>query len=706
MIQESGQSPSSSVSGPSQIGFRFGVFELDLEAGELRKDGRLTRIRNQPLKVLAILLARPGAVVTRADLYKELWHPEEIVDFDQGLNHSIREIRAILADNADSPRFIQTLPRRGYRFLAEVRPLDSAPAPGAPRIKTLPTPEVTAGVAPNLQTARPPTNTPDGASDGIKSRWTLRGWGGVGVMTASVVGLSAWLLQPPLPPPSTSAVPRLLILPFVAASESTADELVADGLTDEVISRVGRARPGSLTVLGRTSSMEYKRRTTPLSELRKTVDVTYVLEGRVQRTPEGMRAIASLVQASDGTRLWTLDDKSHTDLWSFQESVSERVARGIDGAVELSRSTLRRSPKSVEANVKYLQGRARLGNRDRQSLEEALALFEECTRDEPAFAPAWASIAEVRIVLMDHGLIDPGPNWAMVRASADRSIALDANLAEGWNALAAYHSLASGSEEEARRAMERALTLNPNLVVAHHWNAVRLTALGRHKEAETSIRRAINLDPLAAVLHGNLGDILASQGRNAEALGEFDIVLDLRPDWPLAHVWKGRGLGREGRWVEAIAAFERGASGADGAAHAYLVVALVKSGRAERAREVSAQMKDPNGPYIAPYYRALASFALGDRDAAIADLRKTVGERSPLAMKIGYNEDWKGFETDPRFQRLVDLVRGSQGGDGKAQPARSPQARAQKAGPVFASPTRPRHATDAAGAARTKAGLS
>jgi pentatricopeptide repeat protein len=445
-------------------------------------------------------------------------------------------------------------------------------------------------------------------------------------------------------------------LPFAAASQSADDELIADGLTDEIIARVGRANPGGLTVLGHTSSREYKGRITPLRELQHAMDVAYVVEGRVQRTPRGLRAIASLVRAEDGARLWTLDDESHEDLWAFQDSVAARVARGIDGAVLLRGEVLRRSARSHEANLSYLRGRALLVKRDSSSLRAALRAFEQCVADEPTFAPAWASMAETRIILMDHGLVDPSENWPEVKVAVDRSITLDPDLAEGWHALATYLSLTGARDGEARKAWERALTLNPNLVVAHHWNAVALAGAGRNKEAEAAIRRAIALDPLAPVLRGTLGDILSSQGRNGEALREFQFVLDLRPDWPFGHIWMGQALSREGRWAEAVESLERGAIVADGAARAHLVVALARSGNPEKARSVLGLMKASNEPYVAPYYRALASFSLGDRDAALADLRLAIAERSPLARGIRNAEDWKGFETDPRFQRLVQLA--------------------------------------------------
>lgn len=657
MIQDRGQGEPTAALEPSPIGFRFGVFELDLDAGELRKDGRLIRIRNQPLRVLALLLTRPGAVVTREDLHKELWHPDEIVDFDQGLNHSIREIRAILGDDADSPRFIQTLPRRGYRFLAEVRPLAPGPALSAPPVgEPSPSgPAATARPAPGEGLAAIPHSGPRVGSE--SGRWAAPIL--VAILLAIIAAaLSAW---PPEAASDVQAVsrpqpPRLLVLPFAAASRSADDELIADGLTDEIIARVGRANPGGLTVLGHTSSRELKGRTTPLRELRRALDVAYVVEGRVQRTPQGLRAIASLVRTEDGARLWTLDDERHEDLWAFQDSVSARVARGIDGAVLLRAAVLKRSPRSLEANLSYLRGRALLVKRDSTSLRAALRAFEECVANEPTFAPAWASMAETRIILMDHGLTDPSESWPEVKVAVDRSITLDPDLAEGWHVLATYLSLTGARDGEARKAWERALTLNPNLVVAHHWAAVALAGAGRNKEAEAAIRRAIALDPLAPVLRGNLGDILSSQGRNAEALHEFQIVLDLRPDWSFGHVWMGQALSREGRWAEAVKSFERGASVADGAARAHLVVALARSGNPEKARTVLAQLTGSGQPYVAPYYRALASFSVGDRDAAIADLRLTIAERSPLARRIRDTEEWKGFETDPRFQRLVQLA--------------------------------------------------
>lgn len=654
MIQESG-----TPAAQRTAGYRFGVFELDPEAGELRKDGRLVRIRNQPLKILTLLLARPGTVVTREELHRELWHEDEIVDFDQGLNHSIREIRMLLGDDADSPRFIQTLPRRGYRFLADVRRLRPPPSPD---------PALVAGSPLETSGARPaskPSFDP-GASQPLTHRSAPRPLPRVTLFALlaaglCVVSLAVWLLRgsPGVAlDASPAATVRLLVLPFAAASSSIDDQLVADGLTDEVIARAGLGQSG-LVVLGRTSSMEYKNRSPRLIDLQRDVKATYVVEGRVQRTPQGLRAIASLTRIADGKRLWALKGETEQEWWSLQRSVSSAIAVAIEGAVDPPMPQTPARPPSVEANLHYLRGRALLALRDRTSVEAAIRAFDESTRLEPDFAPAWASSSEARIIAMDHGHAASEGAWPMVKASADRALQIDPALAEGWNVLAAYYSLAARRPGDARRALNRALTLNPNLVLAHHWNAVRLVAAGDVRAAESSLREALALDPLSAVLRGNLGDLLSSQGRHDDARAELQAALDLRPDWPLAQVWMGLALGRESRWSDSAALFEKAARNGDGVARAYWVRALVRAGRSDEARSVYRGMLASRGPYVTPYHRALAAFSMGDRDRAISELRETIAQQSPLARQIGNSDDWKGFEQDERFDRLVKLVRAS-----------------------------------------------
>ncbi len=632
------------ASGP---GFRFGVFDLDTKTGELRKEGRVVHLRNQPFQVLSMLLGRAGDLVTRDEFKTALWSGDVDVDVEQGLNYCIKEIRSALGDHAESPRFVQTFPRRGYRFMGEVTALPGdAASPDA-------TPPAARAAVPSeaVSITAPKGGSPFRTAALVAA---VLGLGALGLATFVSWGQGFKGRSPPAPAQRPT---RLMVLPFQDLTPGGGDPLFADGLTEDVIAHIGRANPARLLVLARTSSMSFKTGPRDLRKIASELDVDYFVEGTIRGTGT-IRISASLVRAADLTQLWSdTVDREIKDLLPFQSALAEGVARGVDVAVVASARTSPLLARSSEAYLEYLRGRTLWSQRDEASLKAALLSFEKSVAWQDDFAPAWVGIADTYYVLTDHGHISARDGWLKAKAAADRALALDPQLAEAWTSVAMYRALYEWNATSAREAFERALALNPNYSTAHHWFALVLAGHGDRQGAVNALERAASLDPLSTIIRGNLGQALAHLGRHQEALKHLHTVIDLRPKWATGYLWLGRARGAAERWDEAVTAFETAVNLEPSAAGlAHLSRAYAKSGRIEDGRRIELRMRNTQDRYVSPYYLALAAWSLGNPDRAILELNRAFEERSPLLRQLPHGPDWVGFERDPRFARMVSLL--------------------------------------------------
>ncbi len=297
----------SSEAHPPLALLRFGVFELDVRSGELRKAGQLVKIQQQPAKVLALLAGRGGELVTRDEIRRQVWGEETFVDFDQGLNFCIKQIRSALGDQAGTPRFVETLPRRGYRFIAPVERV--APPPPVDEKPTV--------AAPVVESAPPPRRRRLGAAAGIAAALAL-GLYAAHALTAQGHAASERI--------------GIAVLPFDNLSGDPQQDVVCDALADELITQLGRRRPERLAVIARTSSMAYKGSKKTVSEVGRELAIDYVVEGGVRRANGRVRVTAQLVRASDQTEVWAEGyERPDADLIGVQHELAERVAQAVEG---------------------------------------------------------------------------------------------------------------------------------------------------------------------------------------------------------------------------------------------------------------------------------------------------------------------------------------------------------------------------------------
>jgi TolB-like protein/DNA-binding winged helix-turn-helix (wHTH) protein/Tfp pilus assembly protein PilF len=467
---------------PEPTLLRFDEFELDVRSSELRRNGAPVRIQQQPARVLACLARRAGELVTREELRQEIWGDGTYVDFDQGLNYCIKQVRSALGDQADAPRFVETLPRRGYRFLPPVERASRATATEAPRPEP-PSP------------ARAPRRGPAGWRLGLALALGL---------AAAALGLRAALRAPaPAAPPQRRIM--LVVLPFQNLSSDDPEGVFADGLTEEMIAQLGRLQPRELGVIARTSSMAYKGARKTVEQVRRDLGVDYLLEGSVRRSGDHVRVTAQLVRAADGVPLWTETyDRRATDVIGIQDELAGRIARSLEMRLLAGRDAAARAGTGPAYDA-YLKGRYLAGRREPEAARKARQAFEQAVALDPAFAPARAGLAAALIGLADAWLAPTSEVFPEARAHAERALSLDPGSAEAWMVLAIVRMYYDWDWDGARQAFEAAVAADPNRAAVHHSYAGYFAARGDHERALAEVSRAQALDPLSTAVNGDVG---------------------------------------------------------------------------------------------------------------------------------------------------------------------------------------------------------
>jgi TolB-like protein/DNA-binding winged helix-turn-helix (wHTH) protein/Tfp pilus assembly protein PilF len=614
--------------GPTKDLVRFGLFELDLESCELRKKGRLVPLRQQAVTILGMLVQQPGRLVTREQICERLWGSDTVVEFDQGLNNCIRGIRTALNDDAQSPRYVETLPRRGYRFVAPVE-TDASRAPASEASPTAPAP-----------TTRP---------------WLV--WGAVaavGLLAAVVLGVTKGRVDAPVAS-STDRV-RLAVLPFVDLSGDAEGDYFSLGLTEEVIATLGRLHPERLGVIARTTMREYAQNGQDIAAIGHSLDVDFVLEGSVRRSNGRARINAELIEVPGQTQVWADSwERELSDLLVVQDELARAVARGVrvsvrpDIEARLTRSRL----VDPEAHRLYLQGRYYWNRGDIPGLRRSLELYQQALERQPDHALAWAARAQSYVILGEYVVVSRDEVVQQGTAAARRALEIDETLAEAHSALGAILGYYEWRWEEAEQHFRRALELNPSSPTTHWLYTHLLRATGRVDEALTEARIARDLDPLSGLIASNFGTALYYHGDIEASLKEFAAQIEMEPDFPPAHLGLGYAQMALGKTDAAIASLERAATGAGGSplfdatlAHAYAL-----GGREALAREGLARLV--SAPVQSPFLISLVHVGLGDREAALRWLERAWEQGDQRARVVGVDPRFDDLRGDPHFEELV-----------------------------------------------------
>jgi TolB-like protein/DNA-binding winged helix-turn-helix (wHTH) protein/Tfp pilus assembly protein PilF len=631
---------------------RFGVFEVNLAAHEVRKHGVRVKLAGQPFEILTLLLEHPYQIVTRVRLRERLWPADTFVDFEHSLNSAIKKLRAALGDSPENSRYVETVPRVGYRFIAPVERL-TPPAALSPPV------------------SEPPSL--GAPSDGVHRFLGRRGYAAAAALAvlAATAVLYSWRSAA-----SRRAAPPgnivLAVLPFENLSGDAQQEYFSDGLTEEMILQLGRIEPRRMTVIARESVMRYKSDRERLEHAARDLGVQYVLVGTVRRDADRVRVTAELLETGGRAQLLTRSyDRSLRDILSVQSDVAGAIANEIRSRLDTSPRHQISSAHEVdpthqpllsvdayEAYDLYLRGRYFWNKRTPQGLQQAIKCFEQAVAKEPTYARAYAGMADSHALMSGYSLAPPRESAPKARAAALRALEIDEGLAEAHASLASIAQNYDWDWQTAEKEYRRAIELDPNYATAHHWYAEYLALEGRFAEAFGEIERARQLDPLSLIIATDNGEIFYLSRQYDRAVEQFRGVLDMEPSFPRAHLFLDFTYAQMGMVTDALADIEKWRR-TDDTPWSWTMLAYVYSRSHQLAQAQSAleKLKELNRRRrFDPGAILCAYVGMADMDQALPWFEKAYSERSTALTSLKVNPLYDPVRSDPRFQVLLRRV--------------------------------------------------
>ncbi len=622
---------------------RFGAFEADLDTGELRKHGLKIKLQDQPFQVLALLLERPGEAVTREELRRKLWPADTFVDFDVGLNAVIKRLRDALGDTAESSRYIETLPRRGYRFLAAVESMPSA----SHHDLTVHT-EHAAEPPPVALTARRPARL-----------WIAAG--ALAAILALLAGLNVGgLRQRLLRTSAAGRIQSLAVLPLENVSGDPSQDYFADGMTEALITDLGKI--GSLRVISRTSAMHYKGVRKTLPEIARELNVDAVVEGAVLRSGDRVRITVQLIRTASDEHLWAEEFQGEVrDVLALQSQVAGGIAAQIRAKLTQPQMQLSSARTiSPEAYEYYLKGRYNFSERwSKEGNDNAIRYFEMAIQKDPNYAPAYAGLAHCYVSGSFQGQeLPPREAWSKAAAAAKKALELDDELAEAHIAMAEVRFRFDWNWPEAEREYKRGLELSPNDALGHTSYSVFLALMGRLDEAMAEATRARELDPLSLHVSNGVNWVYTWSRRWDEAIAESRRTLQLDPNFISAHQALTWSYEEKGMYAEAVSEELKvhALRGASPEQIESLRNAFAASGiRGFWEKSLAWEKRQPNHPRY--FTIARLCVRLGRRDEAFHWLEKAYEARYPNMPNIKIAAVWLDpVRSDPRYADLMRRV--------------------------------------------------
>jgi TolB-like protein/DNA-binding winged helix-turn-helix (wHTH) protein/Tfp pilus assembly protein PilF len=636
--------------------YRFGPFELRTATRELYKHGVRLKLRPQAYQVLVMLLERAGEGVTREELQTRVWPANTFVDFEHGLNTAIKELRRVLSDSAAEPRYIETLPKLGYRVIVAVEVGTGAVGDGAKGSGVALA--IVESVSTNAKTA--------GMESGISGRWRWKAAVVIGALV--VMGMVAAVKWPRAQRQSQKAATNgrmmLAVLPFENLTGEEGQDYFSDGLTEEMIAQLGRLNPQEFGVIARTSVMHYKHTAFQTEQIGNELGVQYVLEGSVRRDAVKVRINAQLIKVGSQTPLWAREyDRELTNLLAVQAEIAHEISDEIQltlGAQKLRppghKPTL--TPQAYQAYDLYLKGLFFWNKRSLPGFQQAIEYFQQAIAKDAKYAPAYAGLANSYTLLTAYSMAPTSKYMPRARAAALRALELDDSLPEAHVALALIVENYDWDWNAAEKEYRRAIELNPNYATAHHWYAELLTWRGRFEEALRESDSARRLDPLSLIIASDHAGIFYYSRKYDQAIEQFNAVLEMDPNFPRAYQVIDAYL-EKGLFAEALVEMEkwRRTTGDGPMIWAKMAYVYGRSGQKERARSQLEKVEAANRKQpLDPTALVLANIGAGNNEVALSWLEKGHFQHSNSLTALKVEPAYDPLRGDPRFQELLRRV--------------------------------------------------
>ena len=654
---------------------RFADYTLDLQTAELRCNGTKIILQAKPFQILRSLIESNGHLVPREELIKRLWPSGTFVDFDQSLNRAVARLRESLQDEAERPRFVETLPRRGYRFIAPVEKVESPSSEPKPLVnealsvlRSSSQEDVRGARVPHLLGSH---STVISATVLVLlfSGLALLHWRGtIGAIASGDEGRSIPNARSFPKSGAIAGIRSIAVLPLDNLSHDAEQDYFADGMTDALINNLSKI--GALRVISRTSTVQYKATHKPLPEIARELRVDGVVEGSVQRLANQVRITVQLIDGKTDAHLWTRSfDRDLSNMLALESDVAQAVAGEIQ--ITLTPADVVRFSGShaisQKAHDAYLRGLYLWNTRTKQGLEQSISFYQQAINEDPQYALAYAGIADSYILLENNGLMPASKANPQMRMAVSKAITIDPNLADAHRLLAQIRETEwnwTGAEEEYKRA----LALNPGSAKTHHWYAILLVNLKRYDEAILEIGRAVDLEPLSPRLQVNQSYIYYVAGRFDDALKVLSSPI-IRSDDMAARTFSGLIHLKKAEFEAGIAELRANVETARCVDNlAYLAYAYAIAGRREEALSSVQELQQlAKNEYIDPGLMVMIWTGLGENDKALALLQKHYRQHASFVASLGSDPVFEPLHSDTRFQELLRRV-----GLPERQPGSSP----------------------------------
>lgn len=636
----------------------FGVFEVDLKACELRKHGLRLKLPEQPFQVLVVLLEKPGEIITREELRNSLWPGDTFVDFDHGLNNAVMRLREVLGDASENPRFVETIPRRGYRFIAPVAG-SALPEPTTTESEVESGPVPVANASPTVERAGV-ADTAQAA--GIRRRpVTIR----FAILITAILALAGLLgaglfhyTRAGAPDSNRVQNKSLIVLPIENLSGDKDQEYFADGMTDDLIANLAKIR--SLRVISRSTAMAYKGTRKPMSQIASELNVDAVFEGTVLRVGDRVRITAELVQVSTDRHLWAETYESQMgDILALQNRVSSAIVNEIRiNLTPEDQERLARNPAvAPEGYENYLKGRYYWNKRSDENLTRAIGYFEQATKQDPQYALAYAGLSDCYAIISAEifGTMPASETAPKAKAAALKALEIDPTLSEAETSLATVKFNYDWDWSGAAAGFAKSIEDNPSYATAYQRYSLYLMAMGRTEDSVEQIDKARELDPLSISINFSLGWRFYMARQYDRAIQQLRNTLEMDPSYELPHLVLGLSYAEKRDFGHAIPELRKAVELSHGTPLMVSALANVdaRSGNKAEAEKLLADLSaESKRQYVSPYYFAVVYAGLGRPEEAINWLERALADRSNGLVFLKVEPELDGLRSNPRFVAL------------------------------------------------------
>jgi len=594
--------------------YEFGAFRLDPNERRLTAGAKPAPLTPKVFDTLLVLVSNPGRVIEKEELLKTVW-PDTFVE-ESNLAQNVSVLRKVLADGSGSGSYIETVPKRGYRFTASVQVV---PAPA-----------------------------------GQRAKWPVRTLLLAGVNIAVAFAAVYWLVYGSRR--TANELNAVAVLPFLNLSSEPENEYFSDGLTEELITALSNI--DGLRVPARTTVFQFKGKAVDIAEAGRQLRVDAIVEGSVRKEKGSVRVTVHLNKVADGYQLWSKTyDRELKDLLPVQEDICRDIAGALKVrlASDPSRPLVKRYTGDASAYELYLKGRYQANLRTLDGIQRSMEFFQQVVERDPGHALAYAGLADSYNLLAVYSVLPPREAFPRAREAARRALKADAGLPEAHAALAVVEGLYQWNHDAAEAEYKRALSLNADYAAGRQAYAEHLSRLGRHDEALREIRRALELEPASPVISSTMGLIFYFARDYQRAIEQCRKAQALDPGFPKAAFFLGYAFERKGLSGEAIAEFRKGIAAAGSYGHRYLAHALATAGRHNDARAALDQMRAraAQGEYVSPFDFALVHAGLNEREEAFFWLDAMYREHSHWLMYLKVDPRFDHLRADPRMSALI-----------------------------------------------------